>query len=89
MNTHDVIFSERAVQEGCVIAQAHLNIPATLNALTLAAVEAMTSQMLSWATRDEVVAVIVTGEGAGPSAQAAMCKRFIKPLKRIWPRAVW
>ena len=75
MSTHDVIFSEHAVQEGCVIAQAHLNIPATLNALTLAAVEAMTPQMLNWARRDEVVAVVVTGEGdkafcAGGDVQA-------------------
>lgn len=75
MSTNDVIFSERAVQDGCVIAQAHLNIPATLNAITLAAVEAMTPQMLNWAGRDEVVAVIVTGEGdkafcAGGDVQA-------------------
>jgi enoyl-CoA hydratase/carnithine racemase len=75
MSTNDVIFSEHAVQDGCVIAQAHLNIPATLNALTLAAVEAMTPQMLNWAERDEVVAVVVTGEGdkafcAGGDVQA-------------------
>ena len=54
MSTNDVIFSEHPVQDGCVIAQAHLNIPATLNALTLTAVEAMTPQMLNWAGRDEV-----------------------------------
>lgn len=75
MSTNDVIFSEHPVQDGCVIAQAHLNIPATLNALTLAAVEAMTPQMLNWAGRDEVVAVFVTGEGdkafcAGGDVQA-------------------
>ena len=75
MSTNDVIFSEHPVQDGCVIAQAHLNIPATLNALTLPAVEAMTPQMLNWAGRDEVVAVVVTGEGdkafcAGGDVQA-------------------
>ena len=75
MSTNDVIFSEHPVQDGCVIAQAHLNIPATLNALTLTAVEAMTPQMLNWAGRDEVVAVVVTGEGdkafcAGGDVQA-------------------
>ena len=46
-----------------MVAQAHLNVPSTLNALTLDAVEAMTPKMLDWAARDEVVAVIVTGEG--------------------------
>ena len=75
MSTNDVIFSEHPVQDGCVIAQAHLNIPATLNALTLTAVEAMAPQMLNWAGRDEVVAVVVTGEGdkafcAGGDVQA-------------------
>jgi enoyl-CoA hydratase/carnithine racemase len=75
MSTNDVIFSEHAVHDGCVIAQTHLNIPETLNALTLAAVEAMTPQMLNWAERDEVVAVAVTGGGdkafcAGGDVQA-------------------
>ena len=39
-----------------MVAQAHLNVPSTLNALTLNAVEAMTPKMLDWAARDEVVA---------------------------------
>ena len=62
MSITDVLFTEHAGQHG-VIAQAHLNVPTTLNALTLEAVEAMTPKMLDWAKRDEVVAVIVTGEG--------------------------
>ena len=63
MSTSDVLFFEHPGQDGSVVAQAHLNVPTTLNALTLDAVEAMTPKMLDWATRDEVVAVIVTGEG--------------------------
>lgn len=63
MSNSDVVFSEHAGRNGNVIAQAHLNVPATLNALTLSAVEAMTPKMLDWAARDEVVAVLVTGEG--------------------------
>ena len=63
MTTTDVLFFEHPGQEGSVVAQAHLNVPTTLNALTLDAVEAMTPKMLDWAARDEVVAVIVTGEG--------------------------
>lgn len=62
MSTTDVLFSEHPCSGG-IIAQAHLNVPATLNALTLEAVEAMTPKMLDWAKRDDVVAVIVTGEG--------------------------
>jgi len=62
MSTTDVLFSEHA-SAGGIIAQAHLNVPATLNALTLDAVEAMTPKMLDWAKRDDVVTVIVTGEG--------------------------
>ncbi len=63
MSTTDVLFFEHPGQDGSVVAQAHLNVPTTLNALTLDAVEAMTPKMLDWAGRDEVVAVIVTGEG--------------------------
>ena len=63
MNTTDVLFFEHEGQDGCIVAQAHLNVPTTLNALTLDAVEAMTPKMLEWAKRDEVVAVTVTGEG--------------------------
>ena len=63
MTTTDVLFFEHPGQKGSVVAQAHLNVPTTLNALTLDAVEAMTPKMLDWAARDEVVAVIVTGEG--------------------------
>jgi enoyl-CoA hydratase/carnithine racemase len=62
MSTTDVLFSEHPGNGG-IIAQAHLNVPTTLNALTLDAVEAMTPKMLDWAKRDDVVAVIVTGEG--------------------------
>ena len=58
-----------------MVAEARLNIPPTLNALTLDAVEAMTPKMKDWAERDEVAAVIVTGEGdkafcAGGDVQA-------------------
>lgn len=62
MTTTDVLFSEHPSRGG-IVAQAHLNVPATLNALTLDAVAAMTPKMLDWAKRDDVVAVIVTGEG--------------------------
>jgi enoyl-CoA hydratase/carnithine racemase len=62
MSTSDVLFFEHPAN-GCVVAQAHLNVPSTLNALSLSAVEAMTPKMLDWAKRDDVVAVIVTGEG--------------------------
>lgn len=62
MSTTDVLFSEHPGNGG-IIAQAHLNVPTTLNALTLDTVEAMTPKMLDWAKRDDVVAVIVTGEG--------------------------
>ena len=63
MSTTDVLFFEHACEGGSVVAQAHLNVPTTLNALTLDAVEAMTPKMLDWAARDDVVAVVVTGEG--------------------------
>ena len=63
MSTTDVLFFEHPGQDGSVVAQAHLNVPTTLNALTLDAVEAITPKRLDWAGRDEVVAVIVTGEG--------------------------
>ncbi|MBL6824164.1 MAG: enoyl-CoA hydratase/isomerase family protein [Luminiphilus sp.] len=75
MSTEDVIFFEHPSSDGSVVAEARLNIPSTLNALTLDAVEAMTPKMTDWAERDEVVAVIVTGEGdkafcAGGDVQA-------------------
>ena len=74
MSTEDVIFFEHPSSDGSVVAEARLNIPPTLNALTLDAVEAMTPKMKDWAERDEV-AVIVTGEGdkafcAGGDVQA-------------------
>ena len=46
MSTTDVLFFEHPGQDGSVVAQAHLNVPTTLNALTLDAVEAMTPKML-------------------------------------------
>ena len=75
MSTEDVIFFEHPSSDGSVVAEARLNIPPTLNALTLDAVEAMTPKMRDWAERDEVAAVIVTGEGdkafcAGGDVQA-------------------
>lgn len=75
MSTSDVLFSEHSGQNGSIIARAHLNVPATLNALTLDAVQAMTPKMLDWASREEVAAVVVTGEGdkafcAGGDVQA-------------------
>jgi len=75
MSTEDVIFFEHPSSNGSVVAEARLNIPPTLNALTLDAVEAMTPKMKDWAERDEVAAVIVTGEGdkafcAGGDVQA-------------------
>ena len=75
MSTEDVIFFEHPSSDGSVVAEARLNIPPTLNALTLDAVEAMTPKMKDWAERDEVAAVIVTGEGdkafcAGGDVQA-------------------
>ena len=63
MSNNDVVFFEHTGPNGSLIAQVHLNVPATLNALTLEAVETMTPKMLDWAARDEVVAVLVTGEG--------------------------
>ena len=75
MSTEDVIFFEHPSSDGSVVAEARLNIPPTLNALTLDAVEVMTPKMKDWAERDEVAAVIVTGEGdkafcAGGDVQA-------------------
>ena len=75
MSTEDVIFFEHPSCDGSVVAEARLNIPTTLNALTLDAVEVMTPKMKDWAERDEVAAVIVTGEGdkafcAGGDVQA-------------------
>ena len=75
MSTEDVIFFEHPGSDGSVVAEARLNIPPTLNALTLDAVEVMTPKMKDWAERDEVAAVIVTGEGdkafcAGGDVQA-------------------
>ena len=88
MSTEDVIFFEHPSSDGSVVAEARLNIPPTLNALTLDAVEVMTPKMKDWAERDEVAAVIVTGEGDRLFAQEVMFKLFIMPPLKTWRLAV-
>jgi enoyl-CoA hydratase/carnithine racemase len=60
----DVIrISERQTACGRRLGIATLNAPATLNALSLAMVDVLQTQLTQWATNPEVVGVVLDGEG--------------------------
>jgi len=73
--TAPVLFNELAAREGQRIGEVILNIPATLNSLTLDMVELMLEQLDKWEEDDGLVAVMIRGSGekafcAGGDVQA-------------------
>jgi enoyl-CoA hydratase/carnithine racemase len=72
---HDpVLLFEHATPSGHVLAEAQLNVEATLNSLSLEMIDIIGPALTRWAARDEVVAVLFTGAGrafcAGGDIQA-------------------
>ncbi len=71
----EVLFEELPSGEGCWVGHARLNRPGSLNALSLVAIELLTERLGSWGGREDIAAVLLTGEGekafcAGGDVQA-------------------
>lgn len=54
---------EHKLPSGLVLAQATLNVQATLNSLSLAMIRQLDAALRSWAIRDDIAAVVLTGSG--------------------------
>ena len=61
--TDQVILAELNTSGVMRIGHAHLNMVASLNALTLDVVKALSAAVLHWSTRDDIAGVLITGEG--------------------------
>ncbi|HEY8386280.1 MAG TPA: enoyl-CoA hydratase/isomerase family protein [Porticoccaceae bacterium] len=73
--TAPVLFNELKARDGLRIGEVILNIPATLNSLTLEMVELMLERLDQWERDDGLVAVVIRGSGekafcAGGDVQA-------------------
>ena len=58
-----ILFEERPAQGGGAIGVATLNVPATLNALSLHMAQALDGQLARWATQADILAVVLRGAG--------------------------
>ena len=58
-----VLLFEHATSSGQVLAEAHLNVEATLNSLSLDMIDIIHPALDEWAGRSDVVAVLFTGAG--------------------------
>lgn len=58
-----VVFSELATASGHVVAVARLNVPATLNSLSLSMIDLLLPALGHWAARADVVALVFAGSG--------------------------
>ena len=58
-----VALYEHPTSSGHVVAEARLNNPATLNALSLEMIDHLADALTAWAQNDRVVAVLLTGSG--------------------------
>ena len=75
LKTDQVIISEHKTSGAMLIGHAHLNMVASLNALTLDAVRVLSTAVLQWSSRKDIAGVLITGEGekafcAGGDVQA-------------------
>ena len=92
--TDQVIIGELKTSGHMCIGHAHLNMVASLNALTLDVVRALTAAVSQWSTRVDIAGVLITGEGekafcAGGDIQAlyraAVTNREAGELVDLYP----
>ena len=92
--TAQVSISELKTSGAMSIGHAHLNMVASLNALTLDAVRALTAAVSHWSARKDIAGVLITGEGekafcAGGDIQAlyraAVANRQAGELVDLYP----
>ncbi|HLS98757.1 MAG: enoyl-CoA hydratase/isomerase family protein [Porticoccaceae bacterium] len=84
MTAAPVLFNELAAQGGQRIGEVILNVPATLNSLTLEMVELMLDQLARWRDDEGLVAVVIRGSGekafcAGGDVQALYKSAIANP----------
>ena len=75
LTVDQVIISEHKTSGAKLIGHAHLNMPSSLNALTLDAVRVLFAAISQWSERGDIAGVLITGEGekafcAGGDVQA-------------------
>ena len=58
-----VLFAERPLEGGGVLAEAVLNVPATLNSLSLEMIDLLQPALDGWRARDDVKALLIKGAG--------------------------
>jgi enoyl-CoA hydratase/carnithine racemase len=64
MSDQQVLVTELATNNGCVLGSLTLNAEASLNSLTLDMIRGIDSALQRWRQRDEVVAVVLAGSGS-------------------------
>ena len=84
MTAAPVLFNELSAQGGQRIGEIILNIPATLNSLTLEMVELMLARLDKWEADDGLVAIVIRGSGdkafcAGGDVQALYRSAIANP----------
>jgi len=62
-NNEDVLICEHKTTGTGLIGHAHLNMVGSLNALTLDAVKVLFDAISHWFEREDIAAVLLTGEG--------------------------
>ena len=58
-----LLIAELPAANGCVLGSLTLNVESSLNSLTLEMIRAMTAALTNWRSRDDVVAIVLTGRG--------------------------
>ena len=58
-----VTFQERPLKHGRLLGHAELDVPATLNSLSLTMIELLDVKLREWANREEIAVVMITGAG--------------------------
>lgn len=58
-----LVVAELPTANDCVLGTLTLNVESSLNSLTLEMIRAMTAALSAWRSRDEIVAIVLTGRG--------------------------
>jgi enoyl-CoA hydratase/carnithine racemase len=58
-----LVVAELPTANGCVLGTLTLNVESSLNSLTLEMIRAMTAALSAWRSRDDIVAIVLTGRG--------------------------
>ena len=82
MSSDSVLFSEYTLPGGRILGHAELNVPSTLNALSLAMIDRLQPQLDAWAQTPGVAGVLVTGAGDRAFCAGGDIQALYHPMRR-------